>query len=357
VIKQNGEVVFVAKTLPDETVTAQIVKKRKGVAFAVLKNVDEAAANRVEASCSHYDQCPGCHYLHTDYDSELLYKKQALRKLFHQLPVNEDQVEVLAAPKRNSYRNRIQLHYRGNKIGLVDGMTDQLVEIPECQIVRSELQTPLAALYQDRSWAKEKRQQDGQKRPNTGHLELYLKSDTEGQEIVSTEWNGRYAHGGFTQVYDEMNELLCQQVTGYLSSIDVISVLDLFSGDGNLSHDVCANEDVTRTMVDYSADNHSDDYYALDLFAEDALKQFQRAHKNKAYDVLLVDPPRKGFPDINAWVKKYKPKHLVYVSCNATTMVRDLMSIESKFRIEKVQLLDLFPSTYHFETICYLTLK
>lgn len=357
VIKQGGEVVFVAKTLPEETVTAQIVKKRKGVAFAVLKHVDDEADNRIFASCSHYEQCPGCHYLHTDYDSELRYKKQALLKMFHSLPVNDTQVEVLSAPRREGYRNRIQLHYRGNKIGLVDGMTDQLIEIPQCRMVRSELQAPLRALYEDRAWAKEKHQHDGQKRPNTGHLELYLKADAQGHPVVSSHWNGRYAHGGFTQVYDEMNQLLCQRVTEHFTELDITAVLDLFAGDGNLTHDVCASGKVHRTMVDYAADNDSDDYYALDLFAEDALKQFDRTHKKLAFDAMLVDPPRKGFPDINAWVKKYKPKHLVYVSCNATTMVRDLMSIERKFRIDKVELLDLFPSTYHFETVTYLTFK
>ncbi|MDN4502756.1 hypothetical protein QX776_10090 [Alteromonadaceae bacterium BrNp21-10] len=344
VAKQNSAVTFIGKTLPGETLTAQVVSSKKGVSFAQLKQVEEPALNRIPASCEHYDQCPGCHYLHTDYHSELGYKKQALAKLLAKLAVSEEDIQVIAAPKRDGYRNRIQLHYRGNSIGLVDGMTDKIVEIPHCQIIQQEIKPALTALYQDRSWSKGRSRQ--------GHCELYLKN-----EVVNVEWNERYAHGGFTQVFAAMNEQLCARVTEYIQREAVESVLDLFAGDGNLTEDMCADGQVKRIMVDYSADNHRDNFFPLDLFAEDALKKFQSKCKDKHFDALIVDPPRKGFSALSQWVKKYKPKLLVYVSCNAATMARDLANLSTPFTMETVELLDLFPSTYHFETISFVRFK
>jgi len=94
----------------------------------------------------------------------------------------------------------------------------------------------------------------------------------------------------------------------------------------------------------------------LDLFSESALRTFKARTEYKQFDVLLVDPPRKGFPDMALWINAYKPKKLIYVSCNAATMVRDLQHLSGlesskKYSIDHIELIDLFPSTYHYETL------
>jgi len=134
------------------------------------------------------------------------------------------------------------------------------------------------------------------------------------------------------------------------------SVLDLFSVNGNLSNDICSNSTIAieRTMIDI-ADNEHADYFKIDLFDDTALKQFKKQNKAKAFDKILLDPPRKGFPALADWVKQYKPKHLIYVSCNAATMARDLQSLDCRFSIDKILLLDLFPASYHFETVACIS--
>ncbi len=348
VAKVDGKVTFVSKTLPGETVKARVLRQKKGVAFGKLVAVEQAADNRVVPDCPHFADCPACDYLHTDYPSELHYKQQALANYLRDI-TDAESIEVLAAPERLGYRNRLQLHYRHKHIGMVDGLTDKVLPIPQCKIFHPALQTAFDALYDNSDWTKDK--------SVAGHCELYLKDDS-----VSVRWDEEYAHGGFTQVNTDMNQVLCDTVTDYLSTLEMHSLLDLFSGTGNLSDAALLNsknnsteqdQPLVRQMVDYTP-CEADDFIALDLFDDDALRRFGRKSVQKHFDVMLVDPPRKGFPALNDWIKRTKPKHLVYVSCNAATQARDIKSIEQAYSVKKVAMLDLFPATSHFESLVCL---
>ena len=342
--KQQGKVSFIAKTLPGEEGQATVFKRSKGVTFATLKRLDKKADNRISPQCPHFSSCPGCHYLHTDYDSELNYKRQSLQDLFRHFSLPEQGIEVVAAPERLHYRNRLQLHYRHNYLGMLDAATDNIIEIPQCQIIRPELQQAFDDLYNKKPWL--------DKKNVSGHVELYWRDD-----VLSVQWDERYSHGGFTQVYAQMNALLCEQVEHFIRQLTSSSLLDLFSGKGNLSNAITAEKNLERLMVDYSSDGDESDFICLDLFSEDALKRFGKKTSRKNFDVFVVDPPRKGFPLLAQWVKRYKPKALVYVSCNASTLARDLQKLTEagiSFRIAHLQLLDLFPATHHYETVAYL---
>lgn len=350
VCKQEGTVTFIAKTLPNEAGVARIYKRSKGVQFAKAEILDQPSAQRVEAECVHFNQCPGCHYLHTDYNTELGFKRGALIKIMQPLllsgQLSEAMIEVVAAPDRLAYRNRIQLHYRHKYIGLVDAATDQVIEIPNCKMIRPELQSKFDALYNEKTWM--------DSHQGKGHCELYLDADG-----VKQTWNSSYADGGFTQVNSAMNIVLKEIVSTEIANDKPPNrLLDLFSGNGNLSDDALLAGDTVlpRVMVDV-ADNSDDDYLKIDLFDEGALKRFKRLSEVTQFDSMLLDPPRKGFPALAEWVRLCKPKQLIYVSCNAATMARDLSTLEGKFTIDKLLLVDMFPSTYHFETVACLSFK
>ena len=81
------------------------------------------------------------------------------------------------------------------------------------------------------------------------------------------------------------------------------------------------------------------------------------AKAKKQVDVVVVDPPRSGCtPDLMKSVIQLNPKRFIYVSCNIETQVRDLqMLAKSGYKITKMQGFDLFPETYHIETVCLLS--
>lgn len=336
---------FVAGTLPGEAGVATVYKRSKGVQFARLQTLGKTAENRVEPECPHFDQCPGCQFLHTDYPSELTYKKATLTRYLAALDVSSESIDVVPAPRRLAYRNRVQLHYRHKYIGMLDTVSNEVLEVPDCKIMRPELQAAFAKLYQG-DWV--------QDHPGHGHCELYFKSGE-----VSLKWDESYAHGGFSQVYEEMNKVLQDRVQSQLEALEVSSLLDIFSGSGNLSNRF-ASSGGNRVMIDnYSdpSDVPNPDFYQMDLYQDQTLPNFIRRAGRSDFDTLLIDPPRRGFPGLDAWVKKIKPRNLLYISCNPASLARDLRSLNTRFRVKSVQLLDLFPATSHFETIVVLQFR
>lgn len=346
VSKKDGEVTFVAGTLPGETGTAVVYKRAKGVRFARLQQLDQVAPNRVEPQCPHFERCPGCQYLHTDYSSELDYKKATLARYLTSLGAKEEDIDVVPAPRRLAYRNRVQLHYRHKYIGMLDTIGNEVLEVPQCKIMCSDLQPAFDELYRG-SWMQE--------HAGHGHCELYFRSGE-----TSVRWDEEYAHGGFSQVYEEMNLELQSRVQEQLVLTGASSLLDLFSGAGNLS-DRYAASGGDRVMIDSftnrSARNLAGNFHQMDLYDEQTLLNFARKTARSKFDTLLIDPPRRGFPGLDKWVKKIKPGYVLYVSCNPASLSRDLRNLGVRFHFKSIQLMDLFPATSHFETLVLLEIR
>jgi len=346
VSKKGGSITFIAATLPGETGTASVYKRAKGVQFARLQKLEESAPNRVEPVCPHFEQCPGCQFLHTDYASELEYKKATLLRQLGKLGIDEADIEVVPAPRRLAYRNRVQLHYRHKYIGMLDTVANEVLPVPNCKIIREELQPAFDQLYRG-EWTNE---HDGH-----GHCELYFRAGE-----VSQIWDKEYAHGGFSQVYEEMDLELQTRVQKLLEESATASLLDLFSGSGSLSQ-AYANSGGNRVLIDshkqQSELRESDSFHQMDLYQDQTLANFVRKVAGTSFDTLLVDPPRRGFPALNGWVKKIKPDHVLYVSCNPASLAWDIQNLTTKFRVKSIQLLDLFPATAHFETLVLLEMR
>ena len=346
VSKKGGSITFVAGTLPGETGTALVYRRAKGVQFARLQSLDQASDNRVEPECPHFSQCPGCQFLHTDYASELAYKKATLNRSLAALNVPEESIESVAAPRRLAYRNRVQLHYRHKYIGMLDTVSNEVLEVPQCRIMRQELRSVFDQLYQG-DWT--------QDHSGHGHCEIYFRSGE-----VSVRWDEDYAHGGFSQVYEEMNQELQSRVQTLLEELEVSSLLDLFSGTGNLSNAYAAAGG-SRVLIDSFTDNagaaRPDNFHQMDLYDDQTLPNFTRRMGNQNFDMILIDPPRRGFPALDSWVKKIKPRYVLYGSCNPASLARDLRNLSVRFRFKSIKLLDLFPATSHFETLVLLEIR
>lgn len=349
IAKDGSTTVFIGKTLPGETVQANIYKRKKQLAFAKLDTVINASQHRQKPECEHFYDCPGCHYLHTDYKHELQLKQQALADYGQRLGVVKNDIEVIASDKRLHYRNRVQLHYRHQYLGFIQSSQDQVLEVPHCQIIHPKLQQAFDQLYQDKSWAKTYQ--------GRGHVELYY----DGENVLQT-WNQSYAAGGFSQVNQGINKQLNSQVLSILKTLQPSVLFDLFAGGGNLSNaysDYCEVQGLplTRKMLDVHGANTQPGFVQSNLFAKDALQRFKQKCAIKKADILLLDPPRKGFENLPQWVQAYKPKYLLYVSCDPVTLMRDIKNLPVKFTLKKIQLFDMFPGSYHFESLVLLELK
>lgn len=344
VSKIDNRITFIAKTLPGDKGEAEILAQKKGVSFARATSLSEKSELRVIPDCPHFNNCPSCHYLHTTYEQELVFKKEGLEKLFGRM--EHPPVEVIGASTRFGYRNRIQLHFdtKMKRIGMLSAPTNEIIEIPKCLIALPPILEELKKLYENMQWLKEVPD-----KVIRGHVELYWNN---GQ--VQKSWNKPYAEGGFTQVFEEMNQKLKDQLAHWFDQSKIAhNLLDLFGGNGNLSQSLKYHE---RLCVDIYPYSKSQEFISQHLYAPDALKIVKKELQKRGFkpETIILDPPRSGLKNLNDWLVEFKPERVAYVSCDPHTLIRDLKSL-SGYQIERVLMLDFFPSTFHYETVAFLS--
>ncbi|MCT4642102.1 MAG: hypothetical protein N4A33_07350 [Bacteriovoracaceae bacterium] len=335
VFKQQSDIYFIPKTLPGESGIAIVYRSKKNIHFAYVDKINQESSYRIKPDCLHFEKCNGCQFLHTDYNTEINLKEITFQRMLYQ--VKHKAFETIKAPKRTNYRNRIQLHYNKNKsqIGFINPRTKQISSSTYCLMPNERLQENYDKLIQ--SWQKE-----APKNPNKGHVEIYEKEN----RVIKT-WNSKYATGGFSQVFDHMNTKLNNIVSHHLDFH--LDTIDLFGGKGNLSQAIDSHK---KVIIDYYTHKTNDNQFHIDLYQDHALKEFRKMSSQK-FEQFIVDPPRKGFSQLTQWAQFYQPKRIIYVSCHPATMIRDIKNLIG-YSVDQAYLLDLFPSTYHFEALLVL---
>jgi 23S rRNA (uracil1939-C5)-methyltransferase len=342
VFKEKDQIYFIPKTLPGETGQFKITKSQRGVNFGELTSLTTKSPQRQESECPHFSQCSGCQFLHTDYKSEIEFKFASFKKLLKVIDAEEVEADIITSDKRLGYRNRVQLHYNinANIIGFKKSKSNQIIPVPGCSIMDEKVMESYQKLLSNwRATAKKQRK-------NIGHVEIYNTGSS-----VKVSWNKSYAEGGFSQVNQGVNAKL-QELIAKIYSHKNSKILDLFGGKGNLSENLPYDN---RLCIDLYPDTKPEaPFHHLDLFADNSLAEFKEQFPDTKYDSFIVDPPRSGFKHMNEWVNTYLPNYILYVSCHPATMIRDLKGLSHSFKIKNTYMIDLFPSTYHYEAMVLL---
>lgn len=348
VSKINDKILFVRKSLPGEKGHARILKKKKGVLFGEPTQIETPSKDRRPPACPHFQICPGCHFLHTDYGKELAFKLDTFARDLSFTPKAQElpYIQVHHAPRRLNYRTRIQLHFdkKSGQMGFVDPLHHDLIAVPDCQVPIAPIREKLRELYQDQQWKSLV--------PQKGHLEIAL--DPTDQLQVSI--NQPYSAGGFRQVFPEMNSALLDLIDQVFQQVPAGStVLDLFGGSGNLSQRLGTFPTlvVDSFIADTTSRGHQE-FAQIDLYATHALSSLEQRCTFERPPVLILDPPRTGLKELDLWVNKLRPPLIIYVSCHHQTQLRDLRPLWDDYEPLAIHLLDFFPSTFHFETMIVL---
>jgi 23S rRNA (uracil1939-C5)-methyltransferase len=345
VSKISDKITFISKAMVGDAGEAEVLSEKKNIAFAQVKTFSELSPLRIKPVCPHFESCPSCHYLHVPYEIELKSKQQSLESLLHKIKTPE--IETIGSPQRLGYRNRVQLHYdiRTKKLGMLDNQRHNIIPIPECSVALPPIQKEIERLYQQDRWLSE-----APKNSKQGHVEIYWINDQ-----LKISWNKPYASGGFTQVFDLMNQKLKNILTSWSALQAREDLIDLFAGNGNLSKNLNYSN---RLCVDVYSRVPGEDFISQDLYHPLALKNITaELNKRKISPAnLLLDPPRSGFKDLNLWLETMKPSSVAYVSCDPHTLARDVGSL-THYTVSRVFLIDFFPSTFHFETMLFLERK
>lgn len=168
----------------------------------------------------------------------------------------------------------------------------------------------------------------------------------------------------FIQVNEEVNNKMIAQAMEWLNPQPQDTILDLFSGVGNFTlplatraKHVIGVEGVFNMVKQLKHNASLNNLDNVEAYQAD-LSQFDEKRPPKwlkPIDKLLLDPARDGAHAVMQTIPKLKPKHILYISCNPTTMVRDIKMLESAgYRLKKAGILNMFPNTSHVEAMVLL---
>jgi 23S rRNA (uracil1939-C5)-methyltransferase len=243
-------------------------------------------------------------------------------------------------------------------IGFYAGKTHRVIEFEDCKIADPRLNGKIAEL----------KSPETEEFPETGGFELSVN----GTDAVHIERLHAHAEPVFSQVNRDQNQKLVQTVLEFaFGNADPAftrkrTVIELYAGSGNLSfpiaeragpvHCVEENAQAVARAEDETAEKGLTNLQWIAGHAEWGLKKLYR--RKVVPDLLVLDPPRRGAKEILDLVCVMKPRQIVYVSCDPVTLARDLNFLTRRhYKLEKIQPIDMFPQTYHIESVSLLSLR
>ncbi len=183
---------------------------------------------------------------------------------------------------------------------------------------------------------------------------------------LENKYKFNYDENCFTQVNLEVNELIINKIQESIKDFTLkhkeanIKILDLYSGIGNIGISVSnyANKVLCVEENPHSAKfgneniklNKANNVEFLNKSSESVVKDCLR--KNEKFDIVILDPPRDGIGSLAKEITKINPKKIIYMSCDARTLSKDIKQIQdSGYRIKKITPFDMFPQTSHIEIV------
>lgn len=353
--KDKSLVVFVDRVAPNEKVKIQITTAEKTFLKARLVEIIKPSEARRKAPCLYFDECGGCSWQHFNEETQVQQKELLLKELLQKfIPEKSCSLEVTVRSGLNfNYRNRIQLKHQNQKLGYFQKGSHEIVDIEACLIADEKISEQIPLLKRKLKPTTEVKKYE---------LRLNLENKFESYRI------GDSGEGlAFSQVNNSINEKLVKAVTDIAVKTNPNTASELYSGSGNFSFELLAHlKSLSLECAELNADLTQ---YATKKILELGLQKraltftadcdhfVQR--RPLSNDFILLDPPRAGCSEIVIQkLAEAQPKNIVYVSCHPVYLARDLkrlFQLQPNYKIEKLQIFDMFPQTDHFETLVHLS--
>ena len=391
--EEDGRVVFVHYALPGETVEVRPRGRRGGAAFASVERVLEASPDRVEPRCPYFGECGGCHWQHARYEAQLRFKRKAVEDVWARAGLRlppDTPLLGMEDPWRYRIRGEFEGIYHLNtfEFGFHRLRSHSVLAVRECPIHHQRIEDGMNAF-------REAARELGVK----GIKHLLLTAQPAGQGLL---WDLRL-EGRAGTVRDELGarvtELLPEVVllddsidfefwglqfrvrsdtfvqanhrqmpVLYRTALDMLApaagerVLDLYAGIGTLSL-AAAREAGAVTAVEENPRAVSLGRLAARIngvenveFLIGRVETVLRKVRLGEHDAVLADPPRAGFEQAAvAELMRLGPARIAYVSCEPSTQARDIaLLIRAGYRVRRAAIVDMFPQTYHIESVVLL---
>lgn len=392
----DGRVVFVPFGLPGERVVIELSEERRDYARGRIVEVLEPSPERVAPPCPYFGSCGGCSLQHAAYPAQLAFKRRVvieqLRRIGH-----IEQAEQLVQPTIGmlspwEYRNhaRFSVGRRFGELCFTQRGSHRLLRIDRCLLMHPAINTAVQRL-QGRLVGFRGHQVALRCGANTGDLLINPRLDQvpelpSGQESLTEELFGRrfrIAAPAFFQVNTRreqrpppeglrpgpwplpaeglsMVEILALVVHDQLALAGSEFVVDAYCGVGTFAvllapaaRKVLGIEESTAAVQD--ARLNAADLPNVDFIAGKTEEVLPKLEERP--DAVVLDPARVGcHPAVLEALAAREVPRVVYVSCDPATLARDLgILVKRGFQVQRVQPLDMFPQTYHIESVALLT--
>jgi len=417
VCRIDGKVCFVPFSCPGDEVSLRVTADKKSYCTASIAEISNPSPSRTAPVCPIFGSCGGCSWQHVSYPVQLEQKRKILAETFWRgARVPEELIDdVVAATLQYGYRSRLQfkVSWRNGKLSIgfyrqgshqvEDAAAGCPVALPAINKVleccRGVLQSypdvqSISQLSIDAGdsglvvvihhggvvTAKNRAyfiERSGDFGPCTGIL---LKADNKpsceklwGSAEISYRMNQAdprqtpleltYSPGGFAQVNQQQNISMLNVVRRLAAFTPADQLLDLYCGNGNFSLPLAA-EVASVVGIEGNADSIKAAEHNRELnkvanarfFCDDVTAAVLRlVDEGQRFDTVLLDPPRSGAGDAVSGIASLQPDKIIYVSCDPSTLARDCGLLAGHgYGVVRSVPIDMFPQTYHLESVTLL---
>jgi 23S rRNA (uracil1939-C5)-methyltransferase len=377
--KHEGKTIFVGGAVPGERVTAVVVRDKGAWARGELERVTSPSPARVDPPCPHFEECGGCQWQFMTYAEQLKWKSSIVAgQLRHLGGIADPRIAPIVAPGNPfEYRNRMTFHVRDGRPGLYRHRSREQVPITSCLLLIPGLKElydrlgPLVGVHeltlrmgartgqravlirgtvpeQAAEWGVPVVRLAGRRfEPTIGPPRIH-------EEVAGVQF--RVTASAFFQVNTDGAEALVGLVREALQPTAIDTLLDAFAGVGLFAATV--GKSAGRVLA-----VESDGVAAGDLRQNLAVARladyevvrgrFEETGGLRKWDLAVCDPPRTGLGEAGvSAVAAGRPRRIAYVSCDPASLARDTRLLAAQgYRLAKATPVDLFPQTFHVETV------
>ena len=362
IARHNNQVVFVRHGISGEIANVKITSINSKLAFGDAIEILKTSKDRVKSPCKYSKPggCGGCDFQHISPEIQKSLKKIIIQDQFNRIAKIDINPEVISTEPLTglNWRSRLDLAISNNgKTGLYSHRSNEIIEIDECLIAVEQInKSKVFSKY----WNTSDRLSISVSSENELNVNQAGKNILGSDELKEVVDDNTYTISpkSFWQSHKNAPRLLLQQVRKYAKIKLGDIICDLYGGAGLFTAPMAKLTGEAGEVHLIERDNDC---------IKDAKKMFktkkniiihhgkveQKLGKIKNIDIIILDPPRNGAGKqvIHQIIDK-KPKSIVYVSCDPTSLARDTkILIDNNYTLSNVLGLDLFPMTHHIECI------
>lgn len=384
-IARDEKIILIKGAIPGELVEVAIDERKRDYMLATVTQVVEPSEFRVQPNCPVFGICGGCHLQFIAYEKQVSMKEEVLVDSLTRLGGVEVQLAPSLIDAQWHYRHRAQFKIsREGTIGFFRESSRDVVVFETCPLMIGRINELLQRIKGKNlvSGLKEIHLSAGDSvavllkgaavdhQLSEAFREIGIASVAvndaliEGSGTVAFDLNGMnytVSPWSFFQAHWSLNLKVAEFIEARTVPLKGKRVLDLYAGAGNFSLPLARNAEEV-VLVEENPFAVEDGSRNLKLNGLKNCRFIQSSAEKyriqKKFDVIILDPPRPGLTsEVVKKVLDTPSDTIVYISCNPSTLARDLKKLKEKYDIESVQMIDFFPNTFHIEAAAFLRRK